>query len=261
MTKPKMDLLDLDVCRYGPHCRSRDGDQPGDADGRGLCWPDERAAAFAISQLFGDWRQLHQAVTVLGAGGISGIPANRAEAPIPLNLTADVLMRHIAWDVTTWATVVRDVARLAEVPERGVRPHVAVARGVETLTAHFSVLLALRPTDYLPYGGEETMSGRQLPDEMDGPAAVIALTDLHHWTRSMIGLTRRREPRALPCPAPVDPCNPTNRDGCGQPTLVFYIEHMNDRIDCTNCGWSCSLDEYSAYVKTLVPPALAVGAA
>ena len=244
-------MTDLDVCRTAPnHCKTGfdyNGVRfSGDAAGRGLCWPCERHGRWAIEQLPLDWRDLSDRLAPGSGGGV--VSGSRTEAPIPVNLGVDALMREIAYALTAWEIRVRDVAHLSDAPARGVRDQVAVPRAAAILAAHFPVLLALPFEGYMPYDSTA-------PVDEDGPGAVVELTSLHHRARTMLGLTVRRERRELPCPLipcerhGVERCTEAacvdHISGCGQYTLVQELG--GDTVTCDWCGYTLSLDEYARY--------------
>lgn len=236
------------LCRFGAYCRTRTQDGPGEATARGFCWPCETHGRYAISLLPDNYLGVVQRLVPGATGSAGPIPSGRVEAPIPINEAADELMRAIAWDLIVWETAVREVARLSDVPEKGVRPYVAVVRGAQTLVDHYSVLLAIRSNPHLSYG-DQADDGSPDPDGLDG---IVRLTSLHHRARGFLGLNARRESRRLPCPAPADPENPTEDDGCGMYELGTYLG--TNLVDCYGCGWKCSLDDYAGYATTLTPP-------
>lgn len=260
-------LPDPRICRMADRCATRDRitGQPARDEGRGFCWPDELHGEHAIAELPADWLAVVQRTGKDAARqGLGGIPTARAEAPIPLHLHLDALARRIAWTLDVWATVVRERARLAEDEWRKrVRPGYAVHRDAGILVRFYSALLALGPWDYLDY---ET----QIPAVDDGPGAVAQLVALHHQARSMLGLTRRRERRDLPCPPPPDGTPEAERRawGCGLHELGEWIGSGDRYYDttagqwatgpnivaCGHCGWSCTADEYALYAVTFIPP-------
>lgn len=245
-------MSDFLSCRFDSYCRTRTNEGPGEATPRGLCWPDEAHGRFAIGRLPHDYVRVVSRLAPGTAGGVGVIPTGRVEAPIPLNLGADELMRAIAWELAVWETAVRDVARLSDVPDHGVRPFMAVVRGARTLVDHYSVLLAIRTNRHLPYGNEVDFTDESQSIDADGPDGIVRLTSLHHRAHGMLGLTARRESRRLPCPAPADPKNPADDDGCGLYELGSYFG--SNVVDCYSCGWKCSLDEYAHYATTMEPP-------
>lgn len=248
--------MSADLCRFGQWCATRDTHgNPGQAEARGLCWPDETHGRYAISQLADDYAGLAsilgKGIAPAGGGGASGPPGPR----LPIREHVDALMRQIRWALETWEVAVRERARLSDVPEHGVRDWVVVERAAGILTEHYSVLLALGATDILDY---ETAAAV----DADGPGAVVELTQLHHRARSMLGLTRRREARALPCP--LIPCTRHGATPCRDPRCAEHVTGCGltelgqdiggNVVDCRSCGWSCSLDEYAAYAISLQVP-------
>lgn len=236
----------------GHHCQSRPpgrDTQPPPHAGRGLCLPCETRGRHILTGYPSLWADV---VARVGkdeaAHPPSGSPGavRRTEAPTPLREDFDALARQIVWTLTAWELPVRDVAHLAQVPERGVRDHVAVARAAATLHAYYSVLLALPVTAYLDY---ETGQ----PAEDDGPGAVVQISTLYRQARNRLGVTRRRVWRDLPCPPPPDGVQPgAGGYGCGEYTLGEVIG--SGLVDCSTCGWWCTTEEYSSYAATFLPP-------
>lgn len=248
-------------CRMDAWCATRDNSGPAPAENRGFCWQDEKHGQHAIRQLVLDYVTL-VAMTPKDAGGsgTASIPGNRAEAPIPMHLGAEALARQLVWTVSAAAVRVAEVARLFSMEDQGVRPGVAMRRGVTMLTRHYSALLALGDAGYLPYVTNEddvrtSGSLRPIPIEMDGPGFVVELVRLHHTARSATGLTRRRERRALPCPAKSD--DPETPGGCStaeHPMFSLSKEVGGDVVECDNCGWSCWDADYDLYTMTFRAP-------
>lgn len=141
-------------------------------------------------------------------------------------------MRNIAWTLVTWEIPVREVARLSDVEERGVRANIAVGRASSILVNHYNVLMALGPTWHMDYSQDVV--------RMDGLDAIAMLTGLHHRALAVAGESVVREHRALPCP------------DCGRITLGRVLGE--EIIDCSICGWECMIDEYTQYALTFIPP-------
>lgn len=272
----------------GGYCATRDRStrDPGPADARGFCWPDEQHGRFAIEQLPADWYTLMQRIGKdAGRQGLGGIPTGRAEAPIPLREHIEALTAEIAWTLALWAEPVRERAHLSSQStttehqwQQRTRAGWAVQQDSTTLVRHYSVLLAVDAVEYQPYDTR----GMYVTD--DGPAGVVQLAGLHHRARAVLGVTRRREPRDLPCPIVACPkhdrtwCRDedcaTVRQGCGQYTLgevsgsgesVYDVTQHRwvtgpNVVDCTTCGWWCTADEYAQYALSYVPPGVKVPA-
>lgn len=237
-------MTTTDPCRMGDRCRERDpAGGAAEAGPRGFCLNCERHGQHVIGQLPGDWLhlyvQLGKPLSSLGGG----IGASAVEAPILLRVEIDQVMRHIVWTLQTWEIKVRRQARLSSLPPGRVRPHVTVRRAAQLLDRHYSVLLALGSQDYLAYSGQLQVG--------DGPAAIAEMVDLHYRSRSLAGSARRRERRALPCPS-------KEKGGCGRAgTLGEWIgdgSYGERIVDCSNCGWHCTIEQYTAYSLTFIPP-------
>lgn len=219
-----------EACRAGSHCRGRTGINPAQATSRGLCLACERYGRYAIGKLPEDYTILSLNIGKGSSGFGAGIPSHRAEAPIPIRVDIDALMARMRRVLLTWERDVRYAARLSVVPPWGVRHGVEIDRATGILVEHYSVLLALQ----LPHSA------------LDGIDAVMELTDLHHRYRKLIGEAALWEWRELPCPS-----SPFS-DGCGAQSLGFWVG--TNRVECVECGWSCTLDEYRSYAMTMIPP-------
>lgn len=245
------------LCRMGDHCATRTPAGPGLAIAHDLCIPDELHGRTAIARLPGYWSDLtdlEHAGKDAGRQGMSGMPAARGEAPIPLRVDVDELARRIAWNLAVWELAVRDRAHLSQVDEPG-HTYRDVVRAAWLLDRFYPVLLSLGGVDYIDYDTQQ-------PVTHDGPAGIVALADTHRQARAALGMGKRRERRDLPCP--VIPCErhltkfcrntkcQGTDTGCGLYTLGWNVGA--DEVDCRNCGWTYSLDDYAAYALTFIPP-------
>jgi hypothetical protein len=240
------------TCRFGPYCRNRDA--PSDDTGGALCWPCERHAIQAVRELPDHYEALGDEQGQLVGRGLSSMPGSRSvEAAIPINLGADAMAREIRWTLEMWAVPVAAAAGLADVAERGVRGHVAVARAGRILLEHFPTLRSLPPAGVLRYGEAE-------PVDMDGADAAVQLADLCRRVRRYRGVTEAREPREGPCP--LVPCRihgdlrcqkwrcSSRTTGCGERGLHWLVG--TETITCDNCGHSLTLEEYGQYTLELL---------
>lgn len=229
-------------CRYGDHCRSRNvaTREPAEATPRGLCLACERHGQYAISQLTRDWLTLSVSIGKPISGFGNGIPTSKAsEAPLPLRVDIDELMRHIVWILDIWSHAVRIKVQLYTPPPGNIRPHKLILQAVNVLTAHYNVFLALDKMEYIAYTGDDTIG-----DGLDGIGELI---QLHHRARLTVGESRAWEERDMPCPLP---------DGCGVSALGRWVgesAYGEDYIQCANCGWHCTVEQYAMYVMTLIP--------
>jgi hypothetical protein len=218
---------------------------PAPAGTRGLCRACELHGAHILTQ----FPKVYAALAAelgkdAGRSGLGGLPTRRAEAPVPLRLDIDALVREIVHDLTTWELPVREVARLSEVPERGVRFAVAVNRACKTLGDFYPALLALPMTAYVPYGGGVA--------ELDGPGAVVHLASLYYRAERRLGTQVAREPRHGPCPnCWLDEI--PHPDGSKTTALVWTVGDPD--IVCRNCGWTIRIQDYTGYLMAFTPPA------
>jgi hypothetical protein len=260
-------MYDLDVCRYGDHCRTRTPGQPprpGRADGRGLCPPDEANGRHAIDQL----PLLRAAVLDLvpkdtgrrGLGSIGGAHGSaKVDPPTPLNLGLDAFAQEISYTLGVWAEQVW--ALLPAIERDRQHPVWWPSRAAGLLAAQYPALRSLGPTLYVPYdtgdGEGPVLSGLAGMAETDGPGAIAQLARLAHKARSIVGEETRLERRALPCPAPYqDPDGTAAVFGCGQDNTLVRRIGPDPTIYCTYCGWWCTEEEYQQYALTFQPPRL-----
>jgi hypothetical protein len=222
----------VNPCRMGAHCRGRSAAQePAESTSRGLCLACERHGRYAIGHLPHVYVDLavQLGVSYPGQGG-SGVRVVRIDPPVPLRLEIEAMMAKIKSTLEIWEWDVRYRAQLSTVPQKNVRAGHVVQRAATTLVTHYSVLLALR----LPASA------------LDGVDGVVTLTGLHHRASSLAGKTELWEWRELPCPG--EPVS----NGCGAYKLGQWIG--SNKIECDNCRWWCTIDEYRVYATTFSPP-------
>jgi hypothetical protein len=104
-----------------------------------------------------------------------------------------------------------------------------LAAATRTLSAHFSALVALGPTDYIDYG--------RRPATADGPDAVVALTTLHRRAVAAVGLRERTTDLPGTCHL------------CNWPSLK-HRDGGND-VWCDHCRAVWPWDEYQDRVALL----------
>lgn len=220
------DIPSYPLCRT-PNCRTRP--EPGYAD-RGLCQYHETAGVDAIQALPDDWSDLQRLIAQKPDLGMSASGPAPFGPTVPLDLHADALAREIVYTVLLWEEVVRDRAGLSDVASDPTPVFVQATRAAKTLAAHYSVLLALGPTDHESYERQETVA--------DGVDAVVTLAALHRRARARIGVTSRVY--ALPGSCP----------DCGWEALRH--RDGGDDVWCEHCRAVWPWDEYKDRVGLLV---------
>lgn len=235
----------MSQCLFDDQCQTyRSTHGVGLATHYGICIPCERHGREAIRQLFPDWVLLDAMIPKVTYGvpaDTTRVTAVQVEAPIPLRSEVDYLARWIAWSLADWEYVVRERGRLANVGV-AVRPVISVPRASQLLTEHYPILLNTPTTQIVDYVTNQLTYA-------DGIEAIALFIGLHHRARGMIGLSRIREHRAVPCPEPPA--------GCGLFELASYLDgkyQVGDDVFCVNCGWRCTAEQYSQYLKTFIPP-------
>lgn len=221
-------------CRRGFRCRNPYAPY----NGHGLCYSCEAYGRESIKQFPADYRELAEEIYPLSTGLGSEISGSRVDPPLPFRSDIDAQMRHIRWMIVSWVPLVRAQAKLTNVSLARVNHEAVVAWGAQVLQDHYAVLLALDTAVQLSY-----RTGRVVP--MDGVQAVIEMIEVHQRTPRLIGMSRVWEEREMPCP------KPPLSNGCGSRTLGTYVG--SGKVECVQCGWYCTLDEYAEYVLTNIP--------
>ncbi|GAA0969890.1 hypothetical protein GCM10009555_017810 [Acrocarpospora macrocephala] len=195
---------------------------------RPLCDTDRDALQFVITQFPRMYVRLHQQLLVTGAGSAGGPKVSTSKsAPIPLNTSADELLRLLVATLVSWEERVRDVARLSPLDtenSRRRRDSVAVDQAVKILTPRVDALIALQ--------AEPMMRDGEVV-EMGGADAALELFHLH-W-RCRAALTDGDAP-ARPLSTPC---------ACGLRQLVEVVdwEGRPDGAKCRSCRAEYSQQE------------------
>lgn len=218
---------DAEQCR-NPHCRTRP--EPGYAP-RGLCPRHETEGHNAIRELCADWADLQPLIWDKYKHGL-GATGGKFGPSEPINYGAAALAGEIAYTAVVWEITVRDRARLAETVMNRWPVYGDLNRAVRTLTAHYSVLIALPATDHFDYDDK--------PITCDGVEGILALETLHRRARSMVGVTVRET--TVP-----GICSVAN---CGRQELRH--RDGSNTVHCGNCRATWTWDEYQDAVA-LVP--------
>jgi len=194
---------------------------------QGLCDGCLRAGEAAVAGLVLDYVDLEQHIAA-PRGAVEHVSGTRAP-PIPLALGVEALQREIWLITVTWAEVLVDVDRLAELPGR-VRDGYAVQWAAAIIAPRVGRLAALPPTTVMPYGPDGEAA------EHTGAEGLLAMVALHGRVRAALGLTRLVHELPGECRS------------CGQPFL--RRENGSDEIFCAGCfAWWGSSDDYHAYAE------------
>jgi hypothetical protein len=209
------------LCRIGG-CRTTP--EPGYAD-RGLCTFHEAEGLDAIATLYGDWCALQPLIwDKLSRPAANDTGPSPFGPSLPLDEGADALAREIAYTAVVWEIAVRDRAQLSDAPhQQAMATGADLLRATNILHAHYSVLVALGPVDYVDYQ-------RNPNARADGPDAVVALMGLHRRASAWIGIVERVETLPGECPQ------------CHWPT----VRHRTggEDVHCSHCRAVWTWDEY-----------------
>lgn len=215
---------------------------------RGLCDTCASLVERSLGELPGLWRRVHGE---LGTKGQAAGPrvATSKSAPLPLNLSADELLRDMVYVLTSWHERVATVARLNGEAGRRVE-YATVATACRVLAAHVGALLAL-PADpmmralplpaaaeLVPYGahGYVHLSAEyaDVIRPLDGTDAGLEVLHLHNRARRLLGETR---PPARHLPTPC-------RCGYKQLFEVLDFDGQHDGACCRHCRTTYTPQEY-----------------
>lgn len=226
-------------CAWGQHCRALDATgNPAQAINRGLdqslCLACERHGQYAIRKLptaYMALAEIYGKTYPTTSGGT--IATQQPEAPILIRENVDKLMTDMVKTIGLWENEVRRHAHMTYRTQ--AKDTVVIARGTLILDRHYNTLLALPTQEFVLFSGNNVA--------WNGIDGIRHLTRLYHLAKVTVGVTERTERRLLPCPPQVD--------GCGMEELHTVIG--DDLVTCANCGWHCTLDDYSFYVMSFVP--------
>lgn len=220
---------------------------------RGLCDTCASLVERSLGELPDLWRRVH---AELGTKTRASGPrvATSKSAPLPINLSADELLRDMVSVLTSWHERVAAVARLNGEVGRRVE-HATVQAACRVLAAHVGVLLAL-PADsmmramplpaaaeHVPLGALGLVHvGAEYADvirPMSGTDAGLEILQLHHRARRLLGETR---PPARHLPTPC-------RCGWKQVFEVLDGDGQPDGAHCRHCRTTYTPDEYRDLVE------------
>lgn len=207
---------------------------------------------------------VHLYLALPKAGGSGERVSGSRDAPTPLSLRVEALMRDIVAGVTEWERQVRSAAGLVPVrraPQGGGAP---VARACRTLTAHADTLLALptcRVREWDPeagkkgvlpgahFRGDATKLGRmaiprsEAPDgawvwaERTGAEGARELNRLGGRAFAVLGALRLVHRLPVPCPA------------CG--VMALTREDGASEVRCESCGITEPEGRYQHFAKAM----------
>ncbi|MCZ2837153.1 hypothetical protein [Modestobacter sp. VKM Ac-2985] len=225
---------DEERCRRGAQCLAAervDTGRVGAPSSRPLCDP----CTDAVRQALGDAPELYVRLRLgLGDAG-STAPSEQVTkskgSPLPLNASKLDLTDQLHWLATTWADEVIHTAGRPG-PDRTSQPEGAqIADSCQLLLRYLTVWTVHAPVDLNVTRTESiTQSGWE--------AADVLLT----WKRAArrnLGLTELTHRPPEPCPACDVPGVLERRDG-------------DDKVRCSNCGKSWTLETYELFVHAWI---------
>ncbi|MFI6228612.1 hypothetical protein ACIBCR_15025 [Micromonospora echinospora] len=227
-------------CASDAHCRyyNRTAGTPAPAGRTPLCDGCLDAASRDIPRLLYDYIDLEQLQAPTLSQALNMQPAGKSAPPMPLKGEPEALQAEIAYTLTMWEEIIRDVCQLSPMPDvRRGGPNVQRALGI--LTPRLDVLANQPPTTVYPNGPEGA------PQDIAGWEAVHQMQRLHHRARGMLGRTHRTT--HLPGTCSTCGLDQLHRDD---------PRHPEDPCDvyCQECGTTWPHDDYQTYVTQLVWP-------
>jgi len=205
---------------------------PAPTTGHPLCDECRWLARQELAALPSDYRDL---AALAPPGTRRSVRVSGTRAPsVPLDLTADALMREITWQLGTWEPPVREAAGLPPAPETGVRPARLVHRAAGLLSSHVDAFSRLGPTWGYPLGPTRGCVARS------GLYGLARLRRAHALTLSVLDLA--------PPPATLVPglC-----PRCRAPALT--ATPGTPGIHCAHCTEAITVDQYQNAVLITTP--------
>jgi len=168
----------------------------------GLCPTCTRVVVYAINELPRDYVDLHVALEH-GVIGMTDLVAATKDLPAPLRINVAAVAAEMVRIATVFAEPVAELLRIdwdSQKMDRNARPGFALQRATRLLGRHVSVLLALKGVEVQMWADNGWYSSYE---QTDGISGALALLELHHASRVILGLTKLTHelPRSAPCPA------------------------------------------------------------
>lgn len=200
----------------------------------GLCITCTRVAVFAINELPRDYVDLSVALEH-GVIGMTDLVSATKDLPAPLRISVAAVAAEMVRVAVMFAEPVAERLRIdwdSTLMGRHARPGYALQRATRMLGHHISVLLALRDIE-IEMWSENGWYHNHEPT--DGISGALALMELHHAARGILGHTKlvHELPRSAPCPA------------CGG---QLVRDNGDDNVHCVRCPEKWSETDYRRLV-------------
>jgi hypothetical protein len=208
-SNPTLDAAGVPAARWGPGA---------------FCASDTRLISEALAGLPRLYTELSLALPRTAQANRDTQVTGSTEAPTPLNLAVEALMRELVMVLVTW----EEVCLEPPLPAGATRPGYALARACAALRADLGALLALPR-------GTQARHGRLV--ELDGVDAGLDVLRLHHRAGRLLQAPPTIEVRPAPCPA------------CGMYALLLDAATRSTR--CQGCRHVISEQQYDAWCGQL----------
>jgi hypothetical protein len=200
----------------------------------GLCTTCTRVAVFAINELPRDYVDLHEGMGH-GSIGMTDLVTATRDLPAPLRVSVAAVASEMVVVAVALAEPVAELLHIkwdSTLMDHHTRPGYALQRATRLLSHHVSVLLALHGIEMQVWSDNGWYYQFQ---ESDGIAGTLALLELHHASRGILGLTKlvHELPRSAPCPA------------CGG---QLVRENGASEVHCVRCPEVWSEEDYRRLV-------------
>lgn len=200
----------------------------------GLCPTCTRVAVFAIKELPRDYVDLSVALEH-GVIGMTDLVAATKDLPAPLRISVAAVAAEMVRVAVMFAEPVAEKLRVdwdSTLMGQHTRPGYALQRAIRLLGHHISVLLALRDMEAEVWAENGWYRNYEATDGISG---ALALTELHHAARGILGHTRlvHELPRSAPCPA------------CGG---QLVRDNGDSHVHCVRCPEKWSEEDYRRLV-------------
>lgn len=221
-------------CRRAERCAGAEKTVAGKLGARiltddGICLPCTTRTTEAIAALPADYVDLERGLQ-RGTVGLAELVAATPDLPAPLQVNLAALAAELVRVAITWAEPVAERLNIdwdSRLMGGHARPGYALQRAARLLALNMPVLLALRDIEVLVWAD----NGRyHRVEPCDGITGALEMLELHHLTRTALGLTRLTHRLPAPCPR------------CDRMTLVR--DNGGEDVRCQQCRISWPYEDY-----------------
>jgi hypothetical protein len=219
---------------------------------RPFCSPDRDFIGQSLAGIPELYEQLAETLGEKSPGTGPAVSGSH-EAPIPLRVDVDELMRRIVSTLSGWDERVADIARLSVSDtkiSRNQRHAWLLPRMVGRIRAHLDALLVLEPEPMIRYRTIEEARDHALnggfgwihpaagyAEVIEDRSGIDAAEDILDLERRCLGILQVK-PKHLPLPMPCWECD------CPAVQRLDGPTGLRDEAECTACGETYTLEKF-----------------